>query len=165
MIDFKEGDVVEVTGLEDLKAVSYNSLIENGLTGRVIEVGDSLVTVEFDEYVGGYKGDGKGNLGYCWHIPKKNLIKFSSEPINNKKEINTREIQILLDDLVENAKQLYFKSIKLAIDKETYKVLYYCLKEKPESINDDEVRDKELVGLATRNEEIRIIADKIREKL
>ena len=50
-----------------------------GLVGRVVIQGRGMgydVCIEFDEYIGGHNGDGRGKQGHCWYISQRNLIKI-----------------------------------------------------------------------------------------
>ena len=187
MSNFKNGDIVEVTGLEDIGEVLYNNRIYNQLTGKALEVSKDTVTVEFNRYVGGSYKFGNGKKGYCWEIPKKNLIKISSMPINLEKDTDKREIEVLYNKLEASTKRLYIKSLQLALEKDTYKILNFMhqgktvedieniekgeldLTDRNEKIRnliskDIEDREKELLELTNTNEEIRKLIFKLKSK-
>jgi len=81
---FEVGDTVKV-----LKSLGMKEL--KGKTGKVLkeDSGSYIVLVEFDENIGGHKGNEvipgvEGKDGHCWWFPKNNLKKVGEEETDKK---------------------------------------------------------------------------------
>lgn len=76
MAKFKVGDRVE-------SKITVNNKHVKGAVGTVIDAMEAHVCVEFDIYIGGHAGSGRGINGHCWNINMSDLIlldSISSEP-------------------------------------------------------------------------------------
>ena len=49
---------------------------ENYGIGKIIFIGLGQYLVEFDKWMGGHSGDGRGKNGHCWWAIGENLIKL-----------------------------------------------------------------------------------------
>lgn len=77
MSGFKVGDRVKVIGGGRL---IDKAEIKEGMLGTIIsiEIGDSNIGVEFDDYIDGHNADGKGKKGCCWFMCTENLKRVDS---------------------------------------------------------------------------------------
>lgn len=68
MEKFKIGDKVQIVNYH-----GCNPRIKDGMVGKVVDLTDSDVGVEFDKNIWGHDCDGKGKSGHCWEFAPYNL--------------------------------------------------------------------------------------------
>jgi len=76
---FKVGDWVKVI---DATHEGFISSVEKdiiGKVGKIIEVGDICVGVEFTEYVDGHSCEGRGKIGYCRYLLEDEIKKITKK--------------------------------------------------------------------------------------
>lgn len=80
-MEFKVGDRVRVINKYGGKETLTNKC------GKVIFIeNNSLISVEFDEYIYGHSSDGKGKVGFCWNTNNETELELiSNEKLEKKK--------------------------------------------------------------------------------
>ena len=76
--DIKTGQCITLT--EEIETYYPNEYfnLKAGMRGKIIDYSSPYdALIEFDDFIYGHDGDGKGKNGHCWLLSKEVLIKIA----------------------------------------------------------------------------------------
>ena len=79
--DIKIGQRIVLT--KEARLFLYGGIssgLKEGARGTIIDIIDTdsfEVLIEFDDYIDGHNGSGRGKYGHCWWFNKEDLIKIA----------------------------------------------------------------------------------------
>lgn len=62
---------------ETLVYACKRSYFKAGMRGTIINASSFNTLIEFDDFINGHDGSGRGKNGYCWWLFKEDLIRIA----------------------------------------------------------------------------------------